>query len=161
MGHVTLIAEDVINALTHYPQDLVSQLYQYAPQPEWNDYVSGRFRETKDKDTSQLGGGKPSMATVGRAAEGEASVALSRVSSAGSFKVDEADATLAGVGTLDKSIGSSPVARSVQNVVFAETNEDEEDESRRSTLGPASEEVHSIVSGIFSSPSKFTSVCLL
>lgn len=146
MGHLTLIAEDVINALSQYPQDLVSQLYHYAPQPEWDNYVSGRFRETKDKDTSQLGGGKPNVATAGRAAEGEASVALSRSSSAGSLKFDEGDSSTAKAGTLDRSIGSSPAARPAQNVLFAEANEGEEDDSRRSALGPTSEEVRACMS---------------
>ena len=64
MGHLTLISEDVINALAHFPRELRLELVKYEPQPEWDDYVGGRYRETKTKDTCLLGGGKPSV-TVG------------------------------------------------------------------------------------------------
>ncbi|EJD02211.1 SAPS-domain-containing protein, partial [Fomitiporia mediterranea MF3/22] len=59
MGHLTLISEDVIGALEHYPPNLRLLLAQYAPQPDWDEYVSGRYHETKVRDTSLLGGGKP------------------------------------------------------------------------------------------------------
>ena len=59
MGHLTLLSDDVVNAMRHYPPDMRIQLAQYIPQPEWDDYVSGRYHETKKKDTSILGGGKP------------------------------------------------------------------------------------------------------
>lgn len=134
MGHLTLISEDVISALTLYPDELSATIAQYAPQPQWDNYVSGRFRETKAKDSSQLGGGKPNV-TAGRAAGGgEASVASATGRGAAGLKVDEAEVS---------GIGSSPTARpSSQNVVFAPYNEDEED-SRRTGTGPppASEEV--------------------
>jgi serine/threonine-protein phosphatase 6 regulatory subunit 3 len=59
MGHLTLISEDVISALEHYPPDLRLSIAQFAPQPAWDEYVTGRYNETKKKDTSLLGGGKP------------------------------------------------------------------------------------------------------
>lgn len=59
MGHLTLISEDVLLALDHFPPDLRSILASHAPQPEWDDYVNGRYNETKERDTSLLGGGKP------------------------------------------------------------------------------------------------------
>lgn len=62
MGHLTLISEDVIGALEHYPPDLRLLLAKHAPQPDWDDYVSGRYHETKVRDTSLLGGGKPVIA---------------------------------------------------------------------------------------------------
>ncbi|TDL24973.1 SAPS-domain-containing protein [Rickenella mellea] len=80
MGHLTLISEDVIGALQHFPPDLRLQLAQYAPRPDWDDYVSGRYQETKKRDTSLLGGGKPVMTTA------------ARVAGAPRWKVDEADA---------------------------------------------------------------------
>lgn len=78
MGHLTLISEDVINALEHYPPDLRLSISRYAPQPEWDEYVTGRYNETKKKDTSLLGGGKPVVA-AGAARNG------------GRWKVDEED----------------------------------------------------------------------
>ena len=79
MGHLTLISEDVIGALEHFPPDLRLQISQYAPQPGWDEYVTTRYRETKRKDTSLLGGGKPVLAPGMRG-------------SAAQWKVDEEDA---------------------------------------------------------------------
>lgn len=77
MGHLTLISEDVILALEHYPPELRLILAQYAPQPEWDDYVGGRYQETKTRDTSLLGGGKPAVTGGAR--------------TAAKWRVDEAD----------------------------------------------------------------------
>ncbi|EJF66213.1 SAPS-domain-containing protein [Dichomitus squalens LYAD-421 SS1] len=85
MGHLTLISEDVIGALEHLPPDLRLQIAQYAPQPEWDEYVTGRYKETKKKDTSLLGGGKPVVAPAMR-------------NGAAQWKVDEADAVAAAAG---------------------------------------------------------------
>ncbi|KAF8205512.1 SIT4 phosphatase-associated protein-domain-containing protein [Mycena galopus ATCC 62051] len=59
MGHLTLIAEDVLTALERFPNDLRDVLAGYAPQPAWDEYVKGRYRETKRRDAELLGGGKP------------------------------------------------------------------------------------------------------
>jgi hypothetical protein len=61
MGHLTLLAEDVISALDRFPSDLEELiLTTYAPHPEWEEYVKGRYSETKKKDRLTLGGPKPS-----------------------------------------------------------------------------------------------------
>lgn len=82
MGHLTLISEDVIGALEHFPPDLRLTIAQYSPQPEWDEYVTGRYKETKKKDTSLLGGGKPVIASGMRNGGGVANT----------WKVDEAEA---------------------------------------------------------------------
>jgi len=66
MGHLTQVAEDVIGALEHYPPNLRLIIEQYAPQPAWQEYVTGRFNETKKRDTSLLGGGKPAVTSTSR-----------------------------------------------------------------------------------------------
>lgn len=83
MGHLTLMAEDVITALEHFPLDLRHTIEQFAPQPAWNDYVTGRYKETKKRDTSLLGGGKPAVTNAQRAG--------------GRWAVDEADVKAAAV----------------------------------------------------------------
>jgi serine/threonine-protein phosphatase 6 regulatory subunit 3 len=62
MGHLTLISEDVLIALERFPPELRLVLIQYAPDPEWDEYVTGRYNETKKRDTCLLGGGKPVVA---------------------------------------------------------------------------------------------------
>jgi len=61
------MAEDVITALEHFPLDLRDIIEQFAPQPAWNDYVTGRYKETKKRDMSLLGGGKPAVTNAQRA----------------------------------------------------------------------------------------------
>lgn len=64
-----LISEDVITAMARFPPDLRLAIIQYAPEPEWDQYVTGRYNETKKEDSRLLGGGKPvvrSNRTVGQ-----------------------------------------------------------------------------------------------
>ena len=65
MGHLTLISEDVISALDHFPVDLRLAVSKYIPEAAWEEYVTGRYNETKKKDTSLLGGGKPVLVPGG------------------------------------------------------------------------------------------------
>lgn len=95
MGHLTLISEDVISALEHYPEDFASMLRQFAPQPAWNHYVNGAYRETKNKDTSLLGGGKPALPSGANLQKGKWA------------KVDEAD-LIPMNGTNEATISSEP-----------------------------------------------------
>jgi serine/threonine-protein phosphatase 6 regulatory subunit 3 len=78
MGHLTLISEDVIGALEHFPPDLRLIIVEFAPTPGWDEYVTGRYNETKKRDTCLLGGGKPVIAAGG-------------LRNAARWKVDEAD----------------------------------------------------------------------
>jgi serine/threonine-protein phosphatase 6 regulatory subunit 3 len=78
MGHLTLVTEDVVTALKHYPADLQIILAQYTPQPTWDTYVNGVYAETKKKDNTLLGGGKPVLTS-------SATTAVQR------WKVDEED----------------------------------------------------------------------
>src|SRR5882757_9941505 len=86
MGHLTLISEDVLTTLEHSSPDLRLVIIRFTPQPEWNDYVTGRYQETKNKDTSLLGGGKPALS-------------MTRSGSAASWKVDEQDIATSTPGT--------------------------------------------------------------
>lgn len=55
-----MISTDLIAALERFPADIVSEIRSYAPEePAWTNYVNGKFQETKHRDTSLLGGGKP------------------------------------------------------------------------------------------------------
>ncbi|CAE6471581.1 unnamed protein product [Rhizoctonia solani] len=65
MGHLILISDDIVAALEHYPHSLLEALLPYIPQPDWNDFVAGQYKETKERDMSQLGGGKPPVSAAG------------------------------------------------------------------------------------------------
>jgi serine/threonine-protein phosphatase 6 regulatory subunit 3 len=93
MGHLTLIAEDVINTIERSSPDLGPIILEFIPKPEWDDYVTGRFQETKTKDTSLLGGGKPALS-------------LTRSGSAVPWKVDEQDIAATSPSTSFPASGS-------------------------------------------------------
>ena len=88
MGHLMLISEDVITALARFPPDLRLIIIQYAPEPEWDQYVTGRYNETKEEDARPLGGGKPIV--VGNGVRGGGVM---------QWKVDENDLDVGGNGT--------------------------------------------------------------
>jgi len=71
MGYLTLLTEEVISALDRFPQDLSTQITSlYAPQPEWEEYVKGRYSETKEKDAVALGGPRPNFSAPFSMSEG-------------------------------------------------------------------------------------------
>lgn len=133
MGHLTLISEDVISALEHYPADLRLSIAQFAPQPAWDEYVTGRYNETKKKDTSLLGGGKPVIAP-GAARNGAR------------WKVDEEDsadsgskASGSGVGEIKSEFrraGSVRPMRESSADFGPAPMEDEDEDEVRSSYGP-------------------------
>jgi hypothetical protein len=61
MGHLILISDDIVAALEHYPHSLLEALSPYVPQPDWDNFVAGQYKETKERDLSQLGGGRPAI----------------------------------------------------------------------------------------------------
>ncbi|KAF8867842.1 SIT4 phosphatase-associated protein-domain-containing protein [Mucidula mucida] len=79
MGHLHMISEDVLIALESFPPEARLLIIQYAPDPDWDEYVTGRYLETKKRDSMLLGGGKPVIGSG------------FRTGGAGRWKVDEAD----------------------------------------------------------------------
>jgi len=66
MGHLMLISEDVITAMARFPPEIRLSVIQFAPEPQWDEYVTGRYNETKKEDNKLLGGGKPSVNPAAR-----------------------------------------------------------------------------------------------
>jgi hypothetical protein len=59
MGHLTLMAVDIVGALEKYPDDLLSILEPLLPQPAWDEYVIGPYAETQRMENIVLGGPRP------------------------------------------------------------------------------------------------------
>lgn len=59
MGHIALIAVDIISALEKYPDDLLAIIEPLLPLPAWEDYVHGTYAETQRIENIVLGGPKP------------------------------------------------------------------------------------------------------
>lgn len=65
MGHLTLIAEEVVKFSERYPPELLSRtVMDKVLSPEWVDYVERTLSETRERDNAILGGERPDM-TIG------------------------------------------------------------------------------------------------
>lgn len=66
MGHLTLIAEEVVKFTERHPPELLSPaVMDYVLNPEWIDYVEQILSETRERDNAILGGVRPEM-TIGQ-----------------------------------------------------------------------------------------------
>jgi serine/threonine-protein phosphatase 6 regulatory subunit 3 len=64
MGHITLLTEQILLSLEHFPEDLVREISDCVPQPAWDEYIHGPFCVAKAKDAAVIGGGKPTSTTT-------------------------------------------------------------------------------------------------
>lgn len=138
MGHLTLISEDVISALEHYPPDLRLLIAQFAPQPAWDDYVTGRYNETKKKDTSLLGGGKP-VVMPGAARTGARWKVDEEDSGSSAPTVGSSRHSTNGIGEVKgefRRVGSGHPVRESSADFKPMPTQDEEDEEARSAGPP-------------------------
>ncbi|KAK4704808.1 hypothetical protein P7C70_g1404, partial [Phenoliferia sp. Uapishka_3] len=56
MGHMTLVAEEVVKLFEHYPTEIHAVVAPHIP-AAWDHYVATTLRETRERDLSPLGGG--------------------------------------------------------------------------------------------------------
>ena len=69
MGHLTLIAEEVVKFTERHPPELLSEtVLERVMSPEWVNYVEGALAETRERDNAILGGVRPEVAMSNRAA---------------------------------------------------------------------------------------------
>ena len=104
MGHLMLISEDVITAMARFPPELRLNIIQYAPEPEWDQFVTGRYNETKQEDNRLLGGGKPVIKSS--AARG-----------LNDWKVDESEMSGVAGGSAGNGINSIGVGEAATRVI--------------------------------------------
>ncbi|KAI1770540.1 SAPS-domain-containing protein [Hypoxylon cercidicola] len=68
MGHLTLIAEEVVKFTERNPPELLSELVlDRVMSPDWINYVEGALAETRERDNAILGGVRPEVAMNNRA----------------------------------------------------------------------------------------------
>ncbi len=90
MGHLTLVAEEVVKFGERHPRELLSPTVQdYIYSQAWEDYVTKTLAETRERDNAILGGFRPDNGLGPRQA------VLNAVSSGQGFS---AGSGLAGVG---------------------------------------------------------------
>ncbi|KAF6825695.1 sit4 phosphatase-associated protein [Colletotrichum plurivorum] len=85
MGHLTLIAEEVVKFTERHPPELLSEtVLERVMDPRWINYVEGALAETRERDNAILGGVRPEVALGNRAGmsgNGLAAVGLSGLGS--------------------------------------------------------------------------------
>lgn len=60
MGHLTLIAEEVVKFSERHPPDVLSEpVLEKVTQKLWTDYVENTLAETRERDNAILGGVRP------------------------------------------------------------------------------------------------------
>ncbi|KAM3441949.1 hypothetical protein MY4824_001363 [Beauveria thailandica] len=63
MGHLTLIAEEVVKFTERHPPELLSEtVLDKVMSPGWINYVEGALAETRERDNAILGGVRPEVA---------------------------------------------------------------------------------------------------
>ena len=67
MGHVILIADELVKFFSRCPQDLFHMIEPSIDQPAWEAFVATSLRKTKEQDEATLAGGKPDPAAVAAA----------------------------------------------------------------------------------------------
>ena len=62
MGHLTLVAEEVVKFSDRHPPEMLSQaVLEKVTSQVWNDYVESTLSETRERDNAILGGVRPDM----------------------------------------------------------------------------------------------------
>jgi len=85
MGHLTLVAEEVVKFSERHPQELLSQsVLDRVTNPQWVEYVEQTLSETRERDNAILGGVRPDMSVGPRQA------VLNAVSAAQGFSLANA-----------------------------------------------------------------------
>ncbi|KAK0611844.1 SIT4 phosphatase-associated protein-domain-containing protein [Immersiella caudata] len=70
MGHLTLIAEEVVKFTERHPPELLSEIVlEKVMAQDWINYVEGALAETRERDNAILGGVRPDVAHANRAGQ--------------------------------------------------------------------------------------------
>lgn len=69
MGHLTLIAEEVVKFTERHPPEILSQaVLDKVTSRQWSDYVENTLSDTRERDNAILGGVRPDLAVGPRQA---------------------------------------------------------------------------------------------
>ena len=67
MGHLTLVAEEVVKFSERHPPELLSRsVMESVLNPDWIEYVEQTLSETRERDNAILGGVRPDMSVGSR-----------------------------------------------------------------------------------------------
>jgi len=157
MGHLTLIAEEVVKFSERHPPEMVSQsVLERVMSQTWIDYVEHTLAETRERDNAILGGVRPDSSVGPRQAVLNAvnaqqnfvsgnnnssnTLASAGLTGNGAVGLDSMDLTNAGSST---SAGSYSYGSGLSGFTHSSDEEDEEmeeGEEQRSDWNPSIEE---------------------
>ncbi|KAK4664224.1 sporulation-induced protein [Podospora pseudopauciseta] len=141
MGHLTLIAEEVVKFTERHPPELLSEVVlDKVMAQDWISYVEGALAETRERDNAILGGVRPEVAMSNRAAQsslvGVGLNGLSSIGLGGNNSNTLADAGLGGGSDLGdgSGAGASPFGISSGTMMsgFGSSSDEDEDEEQES-----------------------------
>lgn len=148
MGHLTLIAEEVVKFTERHPPELLSEMVlDKVMSQDWINYVEGALAETRERDNAILGGVRPDVAMGHRASiggNGLSSMGLSGLGNSGTGSSALADAGLNGGIELSDNGGNGigPFAISAGTLMSGfGSSSDEEDEEGEGDEEDANSEV--------------------
>ncbi|KAK0669888.1 SIT4 phosphatase-associated protein-domain-containing protein [Cercophora samala] len=139
MGHLTLIAEEVVKFTERHPPELLSEVVlEKVMAQDWINYVEGALAETRERDNAILGGVRPEVAMSNRAAQsslvGVGLNGLSSIGLGGSNSNALAEAGLGGGSDLGdgSGAGASPFGISSGTMMsgFGSSSDEDEDEEQ-------------------------------
>lgn len=120
MGHLTLVAEEVVKFSDRHPPEMLSQVVlDKVTSQQWNEYVESTLSETRERDNAILGGVRPDLSlgprqavlnavnAAGGSFAGGASSALTNAGLNGSAGLDSMDLASNGSGTSNGGFGLS------------------------------------------------------
>ena len=138
MGHLTLVAEEVVKFSDRHPPELLSQVVlEKVTSRQWSEYVENTLSETRERDNAILGGVRPDMSLGPRqavlnavnAAHGfgpGASSALANAGLNGNTGLDSLDLASNGSGTPNSAFGLSTGNSLLSGFGSSSDEEDEE-----------------------------------
>lgn len=141
MGHLTLIAEEVVKFTERHPPELLSEVVlDKVMAQDWISYVEGALAETRERDNAILGGVRPEVAMSNRAAQsslvGVGLNGLSSIGLGGNNSNTLAEAGLGGGSDLGGGSGAgvSPFGISSGTMMsgFGSSSDEDEDEEQES-----------------------------
>lgn len=138
MGHLTLVAEEVVKFSDRHPPELLSQVVlEKVTSHQWSEYVENTLSETRERDNAILGGVRPDMSLGPRqavlnavnAAHGfgqGASSALANAGLNGNPGLDSMDLASNGSGTSPGGFGGLSSGSLLSGFGSSSDEEDEE-----------------------------------
>jgi SIT4-associating protein SAP185/190 len=133
MGHLTLIAEEVVKFTERHPAELLSEaVLEKVMNGEWITYVEVTLAETRERDNAILGGVRPDMSVGPRQAVMNAVNAANNFTGGSSALAEAGLNGAAGLDTIDLANGNGASAFALSSGTllsgFGSSSDEEDDE---------------------------------